>query len=105
MAYYNGGYARIPYFSNPNVTFQGAKLGAEDGADVTSDADPDYISNGGNAGYDGSNPDLGARNADFIRERARFVEDNATRPELIISDLSSVQVTEGGSSNSPVKAQ
>ncbi|MEO0510611.1 MAG: immunoglobulin domain-containing protein [Verrucomicrobiota bacterium] len=82
---YDWGWRRIPYFANPNVNYQGVPTGAVDGYDATGDtrADSRYVSGGytGNAGagFDGSNPNLGARNAIYLEERAQFTADNRTR--------------------------
>lgn len=71
-----GSGARIPYFANPDVTYQGARTGQVDGYNATGDSlsDPRYVSGGfegthGN-GFNGSNPQLGARNAHFILAQA-----------------------------------
>lgn len=83
---YDWGWTRIPYFSNPNVLYNGARTGAVNGYDATGDttADPRAVSGGytGNAGsgYDGTHSNLGARNADYIFTHAPFVADNADRP-------------------------
>lgn len=76
---------RIPYYSNPKVLYAGAKTGAEDGYNATGDptVDPRLVSGGyaGNAGrgYDGSNPLLGARDADYLRDNAMTMANRATR--------------------------
>lgn len=67
---------RIPYFSNPDVLYQGVRTGQVDGYDATDDAfsDPRFISGGYigtlGQGYDGSNSLLGARNAHFLQVAA-----------------------------------
>lgn len=87
-----GSGARIPYYSNPNVSFNGAKTGATDGYDATGDAtaDPRAVSGGyigtAGTGYDGTHPSLGARNADYITANAWSVADNATRSALTVLD-------------------
>lgn len=89
-----GSGARIPYFSNPNVFYNGASTGATDGYDATGDTttDPRFVSGGyvgtAGAGYNGSNPGLGARNADYITANAWAVADNATRTALTVLDPS-----------------
>lgn len=65
-AYNNGiGGTIIPYYSNPNVFFDGARTGAFDGYNVLNDstADPIFYEENGIRGFDGTNPDLGANNA------------------------------------------
>lgn len=71
-----GSGVRIPYFANPDVTYQGARTGQVNGYNATGDSlsDPRYVSGGlegthGN-GFNGSNPQLGARNAHFILAQA-----------------------------------
>ena len=70
--------SRVGHFSNPNVQFNGGATGAIDGFNATDGSpNPQYDQNlveGGTsnvtlgAGYDGSNPDLGADNARYARE-------------------------------------
>lgn len=82
--------ARIPYFANPSVRYNGAKTGAQNGESVlgNSSADSRYYSGGliGNAGrgFDGSNPSLGARNGPFIAQNARFRSNAASRSVLAV---------------------
>jgi len=69
---YDWGWARIPYFANPDVLYQGARTGQINGYDATGDAlsDQRYVSGGYvgtlGQGFDGSHPSLGARNAPFL---------------------------------------
>ncbi len=71
-----GSGVRIPYFANPAVTYQGARTGQVDGYNATGDAlsDPRYVSGGYvgslGAGFNGSNPSLGARNAPYLLTQA-----------------------------------
>ncbi|MCB1226114.1 MAG: hypothetical protein KDK99_09920, partial [Verrucomicrobiales bacterium] len=64
-----GSGVRIPYYANPNVLYQGARTGQSNGYNATGDAlsDSRYVSGGYvgglGAGFDGSNPYLGAQNA------------------------------------------
>lgn len=87
-----GNGTRIPYFSNPDVFYNGARTGAVNGYDATGDATADqrYVSGGLNgtegAGFDGTNPGLGARNAIYIAANASTVNDNAIRKNLAVLD-------------------
>lgn len=101
---YDWGWTRIPYFSNPNVQYNGANTGTVDGYDATGDvtADPRAVTGGlpgttGNSiGYDGTNPSLGARNADVIVNQAQFVADNAERPttDIWVNDSEGNQLSD-----------
>lgn len=66
MAYDSGTYSstRIPYYANPNVNYDGTPTGINDGVDLTSNTfvDPAYAT----LGFNGSNPSLGARNAQML---------------------------------------
>ncbi|GEM_PF-1384467 len=71
-----GSGVRIPYFANPNVTYQGARTGQVNGYNASGDSlsDARYVSGGlegthGN-GFNGSNPLLGARNAHYLLAQA-----------------------------------
>ena len=70
MAYSNVDWSttRIPHFANPSVSFDGTPTGVNDGVDLTGNSlvDPVYAT----LGYDGSNPDLGARNAQMFLVQA-----------------------------------
>ncbi len=73
MAYTDGWGARVPYFSNPNVMYDGAKTGAVNGYNATGDTTVDQrLVVGGlkygptDFGFDGNTPTLGANNADMI---------------------------------------
>ncbi|MDF1861660.1 MAG: choice-of-anchor D domain-containing protein [Verrucomicrobiales bacterium] len=104
---YDWSWTRIPHFSDPDVFYNGAKTGAVDGYNATGDAtaDPRAVSGGyqggHGAGYDGTNPSLGARNADYIQANAQFVADNATRvvappgPEISVHQPSGTNLTDG----------
>jgi alpha-tubulin suppressor-like RCC1 family protein len=67
---------RIPYFANPDVLYQGARTGQVNGYNATGDAQSDsrYVSGGLvgtlGAGFNGSNPNLGARNAQALMAAA-----------------------------------
>lgn len=71
---YDSEWARIPYFSNPNVTYGGVATGAVDGFDVRTQplADQRYLQGGYNGpdkslyGFNGANATLGAYNAEVI---------------------------------------
>ncbi|HBJ83588.1 MAG TPA: hypothetical protein DDZ88_06910 [Verrucomicrobiales bacterium] len=71
-----GSGVRIPYFSNPDVSYQGARTGQVNGYNATGDAlsDPRYVSGGYvgglGAGFDGTNSSLGARNAHHLQGSA-----------------------------------
>ncbi|MEI6176222.1 MAG: autotransporter-associated beta strand repeat-containing protein [Verrucomicrobiota bacterium] len=73
MAYTDGWGARVPYYSNPNVLYEGVKTGAVNGYDATGDTTVDQrLVVGGlrygptDFGFDGNTPSLGANNADMI---------------------------------------
>ena len=76
MAYDWGWGNRIPYFGNPDVFYNGARTGAVPGYDVRGDATADQRyamgglgysgSNTGLAGFDGTNANLAAMNAETI---------------------------------------
>ncbi|MCB1206819.1 MAG: hypothetical protein KDN18_21365, partial [Verrucomicrobiae bacterium] len=76
---------RIPYYANPAVTYQGARTGQVNGYNATGDAlsDSRYVSGGlegtHGAGFDGSNPSLGARNASTILSQAPSRASQRTR--------------------------
>lgn len=71
-----GNGTRIPYFANPAVTYQGARTGQVNGYNATGDAlsDSRYVSGGlegtHGAGFDGTNPSLGARNGPYLLSQA-----------------------------------
>ena len=87
---YDWNWTRIPYFSNPDVEYLGARTGQADGYDATGDdeSDPRYISGGRigtlGAGFDGSNPSLGARNADYIQDNVSTAANRTTRQDLAV---------------------
>ncbi len=65
MAYsetYGG--SRIPHYANPNVDFDGTPTGLNDGVDLAGNTLVDPVYEG--FGFDGSNPNLGARNAEMF---------------------------------------
>lgn len=80
----------IPYFANPAVTYNGAKTGAENGANVAGDpsADQRYVSGGlsgfGGRGFDGSNGRLGARNAVYIEQLRSAIANRARRRAIAV---------------------
>ncbi len=100
MAYdWNWG-TRVPYFSNPAVTYLGARTGAVNGYNVLVDptADPRYFQGGlgysGSSstrfGFNGSNPSLGANNAMLIRNGggqygAAFAANRTARAALAVT--------------------
>ena len=67
---------RIPYFANPDVLYQGVRTGQVDGYNASGDPNSDqrYVSGGfvggQGAGFDGSKPNLGARNAHYLLSQA-----------------------------------
>ena len=84
MAY--GGQSTVPYFSNPEVLYNGVPTGAVDGYDATNDETVDpRLSSGGISdlthanGYDGRSPLLGALNAHILMEKAPLEAMTATR--------------------------
>ncbi len=96
--------ARIPYFSNPAVEYNGARTGAADGYDATGDLTADSrcvaggLTGGGGTGYDGTHPQLGARNADRIAARAPLLAASASRPapEIAIECPAGTALVDGG---------
>ena len=92
MAYdwYWGSGNRIPYFSNPDVEYLGARTGQVDGYDATGDSesDPRYISGGYigtlGSGFDGTHPNLGARNAHYIQDHVATSANRDTRTTLAV---------------------
>ncbi len=99
MAYDWGWGVRIPHYANPNVTYGGTPTGAEDGADVTGIASVDqrYVTGGlgyngsdpNKAGFDGSNPALGARNAQMLLTQSgsngvQYASNRSTRAGLSV---------------------
>jgi len=103
---YDWGWSRIPYFSNPAVSFLGLNTGAVDGYDVTGDTTTDSrFASGGyegsyGAGFNGTNSSLGARNADYIVTNYDSLADNLDRlANLVLSKsdgtvISPDQITE-----------
>ncbi len=94
MAYNSGwGGSRIPYFSNPGISYNGAATGAVDGFDATdTSSTPAYdqqLVAGGivgdlGAGFDGSNPNLGARNGPYLRYNSGLLANKDTREDLAV---------------------
>ena len=101
---YDWDWTRIPWYSNPNVTYAGVRTGAVNGYDATGDTttDPRLVQDGysgdctNNTGYDGTHANLGANNALYILDNAHWVEDNATRAELGIVSPASGEVLQHG---------
>lgn len=89
---YDWGWTRIPYFANPLVEYLGARTGQVDGYNATGDpeSDPRYVSGGytgtAGAGFDGSNPALGARNADYLEAQAPGKAGHAVRTSFAVVD-------------------
>lgn len=89
MAYAGSwGGGRIPHYSNPNVNYGGTPTGVNDGVNLTGNSyvDPFYI----NAGFNGSNPNLGARNAQMflVQEGSNgvvFASNRTTRTNLAVT--------------------
>ena len=102
---YDSSWTRIPYFSNPDVQYAGSSTGAVDGYDATGDSttDPQLVSGGligtAGSGYDGTHPQLGARNAHYIQANAQYLADNADRPEpeIVIEQPTDTELSDGGS--------
>lgn len=67
---YDGGFGgvTIQHYSNPNIFYEGARTGAFNGSNVQTEGtgDPLFYSHEGFSGFDGTNPDLGANNAEVI---------------------------------------
>ena len=94
---------RIPYYSNPAVTYAGARTGQVNGYNVTGDSQSDarYAvgglgysgSNTTAPGFDGSNPSLGANNANVLLNGfpsnsnygTSFASNRATRATLAVT--------------------
>lgn len=100
-----GAGTRIPYFANPNVLFQGARTGQVDGYNATGDAlsDPRYVAGGFvgglGAGFDGTNLNLGARNAQFILSQAPGTASLRTRTAFqVITPATSASLNAGETS-------
>ena len=89
MAYAGSwGGGRIPHYANPNVNYGGTPTGVIDGANLTGNAyiDPYYAT----AGYNGTNPSLGARNAQMflVQEGSNgvvFASNRSTRTSLAVT--------------------
>ncbi len=109
-----GNGVRIPYFANPEVSYNGARTGATPGYDVRGDAtaDPRYAvgglgfsgSNRNLAGFDGSQAALGAMNADTINTGGGFethgigpASNRATRTDLMVLNPAAGSKLEPGS--------
>ena len=110
-----GNGSRVPHFSNPAVSYNGARTGAVNGYNATGDptADPRAVSGGligtAGAGYNGSNPTLGANNASMILSGAPTMAARATRaiieqeiqvegpgPEILVAGSSVVELMAPG---------
>ncbi|MDP4643049.1 MAG: M12 family metallo-peptidase [Opitutales bacterium] len=94
MAYGAGwGGSRIKYFSNPNVSYNGAPTGVARGFNATDTSgtpayDQKFVLDGDvgglGAGFDGSNPDLGARNGDYLIYNSSVLVNKDTREALAV---------------------
>lgn len=90
-----GNGSRIPYFSNPDVTYQGARTGQVNGYNASGDllSDSRYVSGGlegtHGAGFNGSNPSLGARNGPYIMAQAASRANQRTRMNFQVVDPAS----------------
>lgn len=89
---YDWGWTRIPYYANPAVEYQNARTGQVNGYNATGDSesDPRYISGGYigtlGAGFNGTNPSLGARNGPYIQQRAPSRANLRTRSAFDVQD-------------------
>lgn len=99
--------SRIPYFSNPNVNYNGAPTGAVVGFDATdTSASPAYdqqlvtdgIIGGLGSGFDGSNPSLGARNAQYLSSNTSLLVNKDTREALAVLSPAASAALEVGDS-------
>jgi hypothetical protein len=95
------GDTRIPYYSNPDILFQGARTGATDGYNATGDPTvgqasliPGY--------YDGTNPSLGANNARAFRDYAKTAETGSTRPGTFTASINGTSVNATANTTYPV---
>ena len=94
MAYGAGwGGSRIKYFSNPNVSYNGAPTGAPRGFDATDTSgspayDQKFVLDGDvgglGAGFDGSNSQLGARNGDYLIFNSSVLVNKDAREALVV---------------------
>lgn len=90
-----GNGSRIPYFANPDVTYQGARTGQVNGYNASGDllSDSRYVSGGlegtHGAGFNGSNPSLGARNGPYIMAQAASRANQRTRTNFQVVDPAS----------------
>ncbi|MGJ8725388.1 MAG: reprolysin-like metallopeptidase [Roseibacillus sp.] len=99
MAYSSGwGGSRIPYFSNPSVSYNGALTGAVDGFDATdTSASPAYdqqlVTDGIigelGSGFDGTNSQLGAQNAQYLSNNNQVLVNRKTRSPLAVLEPAS----------------
>jgi uncharacterized repeat protein (TIGR02543 family) len=102
--------ARIPYFANPNVSYNGAPTGTPNGHDVRTNTQGDqrYLQNGlnysnGTFGFDGTKSNLGANNSNTIHTGggvgtygATYASNRATRTAFnVTSPAASVQWARG----------
>lgn len=90
---YDWGWQAVMHFANPDVNNPalGVPTGAVDGYDATGDntTDDRYVSGGligtAGAGFDGSNPDLGARAAQYIIAEASQTANYAVRSGFTVT--------------------
>jgi hypothetical protein len=101
---YDWGWERTMYFANPQVIHPvlNARTGAVNGYNATGDGTTDtrFVSGGYasglGAGFDGTNPSLGARAADFLTANAFSRESQRTRASLtLLAPASGAQVEIG----------
>ncbi|MGJ8656568.1 MAG: reprolysin-like metallopeptidase [Akkermansiaceae bacterium] len=104
---YNLGWtsSKIPYFSNPDVYYNGVATGVVDGFDATDTSgtptyDQQLVTDGAigglGAGYDGSNEDLGANNGGYLKNNAGLLANRTVRESLaVLEPAAGVNLEEG----------
>jgi len=105
---YDWSWSRIPYFSNPDVEYLNARTGQVDGYNVTGDveSDPRYLAFGYSqdgsltSGFDGTNPDLGANNAEYILSMIDYAANRRTRTAFNVTSPAPDTVWNQGTSHS-----
>lgn len=101
---YDWGWQSVMHFANPEVNNPalGVPTGAVDGYDATGDntTDPRYVEGGligtGGPGFDGSNPELGARAAHYLVANASETANRAVRAGLTVTAPGSAEIVPVG---------